>query len=81
MGVSIVPGVDRDRDPLEAPGLTEPLRISLGRRLYLQRWAERIADRHGVDATDVLHVLHNLEQPALERLRSAFRRARLRRRS
>lgn len=81
MGVSIVPSVDREQDPLDCPGLTEAQRTSLARRWYLQKWAERIADRHGVDSSDVLHVLQNLEQPALERLRSAFRRARLRRRS
>lgn len=81
MGVTIVPRVDRDRDPLVTPGLTEPQRKSLARRMLLQRWAERIAARHGVDAADVRHVLQNRECSPEERLRSALRRARLRRRS
>ncbi len=81
MGVSVLVLPDEDRDPLEDPGLTPSSRKELARSLFQQRWAERIAARHHVDAGDVRHVIDNLDLPPQQRLRSAFRRARLRRRS
>jgi transcriptional regulator with XRE-family HTH domain len=81
MGVPVAVHVDPDLDPIEDPKLSPQSRIALARRLFHRRYAERIAERHGVDGDDVYHVLHNLELSHEQRLRSAFRRARLRRRS
>lgn len=81
MEVPIVVFSDADHDPLEDPGLTPAKQKALARSIFQRQWAERIAARHHVDAADVRHVIHNLDLSPQQRLRSAFRRARLRRRS
>jgi hypothetical protein len=52
-------------------------RRRLSERLLRRRWAERIAERHAVDAGDVEHVLFNLMLLPSERLRRSFQRGRL----
>lgn len=79
MAVSVHATVDSERDPLADPLLEETDRALLSRELLKRQIARRIAERHGVDADDVRHVLTNLERPPLARLAHAFRRARLRR--
>ena len=79
MAVPISVQVLLDLDPVEDPTLTPQARTALARTLFLRRWAERIARRHGVEEGDAYHALRNLELSPGQRLRSAFRRAGLRR--
>jgi transcriptional regulator with XRE-family HTH domain len=71
--------VDATRDPFAQPGLSKTQRQQLARRLQRRRYAERLAERHAVDAGDVEHVLYNLTLPPWQRLARSFKRAGLKR--
>lgn len=72
-------GIDRSRDPFAEPGLSSEQRRQLSLRLQRRRQAERIAERHSVDAGDVEHALFNLTLPPWQRLARSFGRAGLKR--
>jgi hypothetical protein len=69
--------IDSARDPLA--GLSKQQRRQLSERLLRRKRAERIAERHEVDAGDVEHVLFNLTLPPWQRLARSFKRAGLKR--
>jgi transcriptional regulator with XRE-family HTH domain len=71
--------IDSARDPFAQPRLSKEHRRQLSERLLRRRRAERMAERHGVDAGDVEHALFNLTLPPWQRLSRSFRRAGLRR--
>lgn len=71
--------IDSARDPFAESGLSKEQRRQLSERLQRRRHAERIAERHGVDAGDVEHVLFNLTLPPWQRLARSFKRAGLKR--
>lgn len=71
--------IDAARDPFAQPGLSREQRRQLSLRLRRRRHAERIAERHAVDAGDVEHALSNLTRPPWQRLARSFQRAGLRR--
>jgi transcriptional regulator with XRE-family HTH domain len=71
--------IDARRDPLAAPRLTRKQRRDLSQRLLRRKQAECIADREGVDAGDVEHVIYNLTLDPWQRLKRSFQRAGLRR--
>ena len=73
--------VDLIRDPLREEGLTRKQRDEVSRRLLRRQHAERIAEREGVDAGDVEHVLFNLTLHPWQRLARSFQRAGLKRSS
>ena len=81
MSVSLLVHPSESSDPLTDPDLSSEQCVQLSRELLKRQIAERIADRHHVDAGDVRHVLTNLEQSPLQRLESMFRRAGLGRQS
>jgi len=69
--------IDSTRDPFA--GLSKKDRRQLSERLKRRRHAERLAERHAVDAGDVEHVLFNLTLPPWQRLARSFQRAGLKR--
>ena len=71
--------IDSRRDPLAEVGLTRKQRHEVSQRLLRRQHAERIAEREGVDAGDVEHVLFNLTLSPWQRLRRSFQRAGLKR--
>jgi len=81
MSVSLVVHPSESADPLADPELSAEQCVQLSGELLKRQIAERIANRHNVDAGDVRHVLTNLEHPPLQRLGSMFQRARLGRQS
>ena len=71
--------IDSQRDALAAPELTPAQRQQISARLLRRKTAERIAERHSVDAGDVEHVLFNLTLSPWQRLARSFKRAGLKR--
>jgi hypothetical protein len=71
--------IDATEDPFADPRLTQAQRRELSHRLQRRRCAERLAERHAVDAGDVEHALYNLTLPPWQRLQRSFRRAGLKR--
>lgn len=71
--------IDTARDPFAEAGLSKKQRHQLSERLQRRQHAERIAERHAVDAGDVEHVLFNLTVPPWQRLARSFKRGGLRR--
>jgi transcriptional regulator with XRE-family HTH domain len=67
--------IDTTRDPFADPRLSKEQRRQLSARLQRRQHAERIAERHAVDAGDVEHVLFNLTVPPWKRLARSFNRA------
>jgi len=76
-GVDVL--LDPSRDPLADPALSPAQKQLLARALWRRRAADVLAARAGVDPGDVARALFNLEKTPEERLRSSFRRAKLRR--
>jgi transcriptional regulator with XRE-family HTH domain len=77
MGAVLHVTLDEKHDAFAEPGLTESHRQELSARLLRRRRAERIAERHNLDAGDVEHALFNLTLPPWTRLARSFKRARL----
>jgi predicted transcriptional regulator len=71
--------IDSRRDPFAQSRLTKQQRHQLSQRLLRRKQAERIAEREGVDAGDVEHVLFNLTLSPWKRLARSFQRAGLKR--
>lgn len=71
--------VDSRRDPFSGKRWSRRQHHEASARLLRRKHAERIAEREGVDAGDVEHVLFNLTLDPWERLRRSFQRAGLRR--
>jgi transcriptional regulator with XRE-family HTH domain len=71
--------IDPTRDPFAEAGLSKAQRRQLSQRLLRRRHAERLAERHALDAGDVEHALYNLTLPPWQRLARSFRRADLKR--
>jgi transcriptional regulator with XRE-family HTH domain len=71
--------IDAAGDPFSDPLQSEAARRPLSQRLHRRKYAERLAERHGVDAGDVEHVLYNLTLPPWQRLKRSFQRAGLKR--
>ena len=71
--------IDVEQDLFAAGGLSRPQLRQLSRRLQRRRHAERLAERHALDAGDIEHALYNLTLPPWQRLGRSFKRAGLRR--
>jgi len=71
--------IDAAKDPFAQHGVSNAHRRQLSRRLQRRRHAERLAERHAVDAGDVEHALYNLTLPPWQRLARSFKRAGLKR--
>ena len=71
--------IDAAQDPFAEPGLSKAQRRQVSQRLQRRRYAERLAERHAVDAGDIEHALYNLTLPPWQRLERSFRRAGLER--
>ena len=71
--------IDRARDPLALERLSPKQRRQVSDRLKRRRQAEVLAERYGVDASDVEHALFNLTLPPWQRLARSFSRARRKR--
>ena len=71
--------VDATQDAFADPRLRDSQRRQLSQRLYRRKYAERLAERHAVDAGDVEHALYNLTLPPWNRLERSFKRAGLKR--
>jgi len=71
--------IDSRRDAFAGDELSLRERRQASARLLRRKHAERIAEREGVDAGDVEHVLFNLTLDPWQRLSRSFRRAGLKR--
>lgn len=71
--------IDSRRDAFAGARLSRRQRHQASVRLLRRKQAERIAEREGVDAGDVEHVLFNLTLRPWQRLARSFQRAGLKR--
>jgi transcriptional regulator with XRE-family HTH domain len=67
--------IDSRRDVFADTRLSRRRRLQASARLLRRKHAERIAEREGVDAGDVEHVLFNLTLSPWQRLARSFQRA------
>jgi len=79
MGAPVDVRIDSRRDPFAVGRLSPRQRRQASARLLRRKRAERIAEREGVDAGDVEHVLFNLTLGPWQRLARSFQRAGLKR--
>ena len=71
--------IDSRRDAFAGERLSARQRHQASARLLRRKHAERVAEREGVDAGDVEHVLFNLTLRPWQRLARSFQRAGLKR--